>query len=344
MFQGDELEKLGSVALSLQVEGPQAVGEHGRLPLEQDAVVEEGLHIGGDLHVAAHLLLAAGGHDHDVGLRPDALVEGVVGGRIAGVQGDKHIEALGPVAVDVALDEVQLVKAMLRGDRAALLHQGEPQLHAGDAHVQAQRVNQVVVEGEGEVAAAGAHIDDVAPRGQGVLPHEAVDDLDELVDLLVLAAAGGGHLPPGGSDAQGVQVGAVGGHVAVLGAVVLQHRGGVGGSVAAQAGVALARLHDGELRVGGEEVAVVVHRRELLAQVGEPRAGGVVLGFLAVGVAVGDLQMGLLADHDRPRVEVAGHGGVLAARLAEGKLNEGARGEGGGNGAPEGGQGIGHGG
>lgn len=109
-------------------------------------------------HLLADLLVAAGGDDDDLRAGLDAFGQSFVGGGVAGMERDDDVGARAVVIGNTALHEVEAGEGVVLGDAVA---EGD---HVGavlDAHHlrgAAHGGGEVVVEGEGEVAFAAAHV------------------------------------------------------------------------------------------------------------------------------------------------------------------------------------------
>lgn len=158
---GDELEEVGGVAGALEEEAAEGIGEHFGQFFGVSTVAEHGVEgvVGGVLrHLAAHLFVAAGGDDDEAGARCDSLEEGVVGGGIAGVEG---YDDVGVCAVGVRDGSLLEAEAGVAVAGSYLVAEGDHVLavfYPRDFGCELHVLGQVVVEGEGEVAFAGAHI------------------------------------------------------------------------------------------------------------------------------------------------------------------------------------------
>ena len=83
------------------------------------------------MHLRPDLLVAAGGAHDDAGAGADPPVDGVIGGRVAGVQCDHDVDGLAGMAADVALLERQPFDAEPGDRRVAVLHEVFAQFNAG---------------------------------------------------------------------------------------------------------------------------------------------------------------------------------------------------------------------
>ena len=237
-------------------------------------------------------------------------MDGVVGGDVAGVQGDHHIEVGGVVVAHIPLLVVHALQPQLGDDALAQLDQVIAQLDTGDARVAPHRVAQPVVHGEGQVALARAEIDHVQGLaiGQRRLRHGRREHLEEFVDLLPLARHGRDELALRVGDAQLAQEGAREIEQAVLVAVVGLSRfggptrlsgGGTGELAHAHAGLAL--LADGQLHLfGGREQVGVAEgaRAQPLTEQAQAFVRRQVLGDVLGGKAQQEAQVRLAAQLD----------------------------------------------
>ena len=90
---GDELEDLCFVSVGLQQEGAEAVGDHFGFLAQMDAVAERGLEWGGNADLRTNLFVTAGSADDERGTCADAFVDGLVRGRVAGMEGYHDVES-----------------------------------------------------------------------------------------------------------------------------------------------------------------------------------------------------------------------------------------------------------
>jgi hypothetical protein len=337
VLQRDKLEHLRVVAVRLQQQRAQPVGDHLGLLAQVDAMLQHRLEQLWQLHLRTDLLVAARRAHDDGCARADAGVQRVIGGGVAGVQRNHDVEALRHEAADVAGLEAQAVEPAFGDGVVAQLDEIRPQLDADDVECTrcaAGLAAQVVVQREREVALAGTEVDDVerrrradAGRLERVRHH-----LDELVDLLPLARHRGHEFVARRGDAQFREEGRVQAQEAVLLAVVLRavlvaggDDGGTRGVLrrtardrarAVQRVAALAAHHQLQLGVLREQVRV----REARAN---QRRDGVdcvrhrlVLRDVLRPMLEDERQAALAAQHQRPR----GHAlqvVALGCRLAE---------------------------
>ncbi len=298
-------------------------------------------------HLRTHFLVAARRAQDDRGPGAQAVVDRVVGGDVAGVQRDHHVQAGGRVVAHVAGVEAQAIELVALGGGVAQVHQRLAQLHAGDLGATAL-ADQPVMHREGQVALAAAEVvhphrlGRIAPAQAGVGQRRG-EHLDETVDLAPLARHRRDQPVLRVGHAQVVPERALQRQQAMLLAVVLlgvRVRGGVralvvGGRAGAahpqQAAVAAALGLDGELRLLGAGVQVrvlegtggdqAVQQRRHLGQ-------RVVLGDVAGGVAPDQLQVRLAAQHHRAGQHLLeiGLGAAVAAQRQAHQLARGQRG------------------
>ena len=92
MFHLDELHHLGLVAEILQNQGADGVGDHHSLTFEEDAVSRDGIDFARTLHLLPDLLVATECADNQLRSSLDARGDGIVGGRVAGMKRNQHIQ------------------------------------------------------------------------------------------------------------------------------------------------------------------------------------------------------------------------------------------------------------
>ena len=269
------------------------------------------------------LLVAAGRAQDDLRAGADAAVHRVVGGDVAGVQRDHHVDRPRREAAHVAELEGQAAAGLVlqaeaaRGAVAELDHVGL-QVDAGHPGLAAQRLGQVGMDREGQVALAGAEVQHLQRRLAGPAAlgqrrragERMVEDLDELVDLLPFARHRGHELVRGVGDAERGEPGRGGVDQAALGAVVGRrhgrNRGGIvgrrrGRAAAPQRRLALAA--DRQLQaaaVVGDQVEVVEAFVQQGRERGQPFLDRQVARHVAAAVMVGQRQAGAALEDDRP--------------------------------------------
>ncbi len=153
---GNELEDLGAIAGPFQQHGAQGVGhEFGLTFLENPVAQRIGQH-GGSGELRAKFFLAAGRDNEQTGAGGETLGESVVGGGVAGVQGDENIHIDESDGGDVARDEAEVGQLAFLGESVAEIDQRGAGLDAGHIGAAAE----VGGEREGEVAFAATHVGD----------------------------------------------------------------------------------------------------------------------------------------------------------------------------------------
>lgn len=321
-----ELEQVGGVALLLEGLGAEGVGDHFRHALGVGSEPEHGVErVGGGGHVKlfADLLVAAGGGDDEFGSGFDGFGQGIIRGGIAGMQGDDEVGA-GAVGVrNGALDEAKAGKAVLSGDVVAELDHVGAVLDARYRRLQAHGGGEVVVEGEGEVAFAGAHVGDFPLLAVG-LAEEAVEDLDVFVDLAEFILRGFEDFAFVVGEAEGVEPGfVVGADEAVLGAVV-----GEGGGVfincgLGEGGEVLAFHVEDVVCLDGVEAGGDEGGTEELGEDGEGFVRGVILHNIPRFVVIGEAELEDALDGDGADVDGFEVVGCMGG-LGEGDARKGA--------------------
>jgi hypothetical protein len=208
---GDELEHLGLVAGPFKERGPQRIRDELGVSLQENAMPQCASEHGRRPEQRPNFLVAAG-RDHDerrAGLHP--FREGVVGGGIARVKGDQHIDAFDRGLGDGANLEAQARHAALAGDSVTQLDQFGSRLDATDRSVLDALALQPFAGGEGQVTLAAAHVHDgefrVSNSAFQVGRQQMFQQLDEFVDLPELRLHSLQHLAVGSRDAEGVEPG-----------------------------------------------------------------------------------------------------------------------------------------
>ena len=88
----DELEDLRFIAGPFEELGAEGVGHELGLAFLKNSVAEGVGEDGGGGELGAQLLLAAGGDEEEAGTGGEAAEEGIVGGGVAGVEGEEDIQ------------------------------------------------------------------------------------------------------------------------------------------------------------------------------------------------------------------------------------------------------------
>ena len=107
MFERDEFEHLGAVAVRLEQQRAQAVGDHLGLLAEVDAMLQHRPQQAGAAQLRAQLLVAARRAQDDLRAGDDALVDRMIGRGIAGMQRDHDVDRADRMADHIALLEAQ---------------------------------------------------------------------------------------------------------------------------------------------------------------------------------------------------------------------------------------------
>ncbi|MNH10859.1 hypothetical protein D3C79_703490 [compost metagenome] len=154
MLKRDELEHLGLVTTGFQIQRAQAVGEHLGLLPQMQAVLQHRLQQARAVQLRANLLVTARRAHDDRGVATDSGVDRVIGGNVAGMQGDHHLDGLGYYAAHVTALKLQARMLQTRSRCIAQIDHVLTQLHPSHLGCAAQAVAQVVVHGEGQVALA----------------------------------------------------------------------------------------------------------------------------------------------------------------------------------------------
>ena len=264
------------------------------------------------------LVLAARCGDDVAALPLDALRQRLVRGRVAGVQGDHHVN-MGELRIrcrtaDVEcrklrrgklhpIRDVQLLGHLLGGSNHVL-----PPIHADHPHRRKlQRLREEKVERQGQIRlpASAVHYGERFSFSLSTFTfHHVLDHFQKLVHLVVLAAHRGTYLPVAVGEADHAQErGGVEGHEGrLLHAVVRQHLGRTVHLCRARGHhVALARHAHVKIALRGDEmeVARALLRDDLL----QPLGGAVRVEVLHARLAVVDhlrLEPTFAADQDGP--------------------------------------------
>ena len=287
--QIDELEQGGLIPGALQQAAAYGVGHKGGGALFDYAIAGQGRKAAA-LYLGIELVLAAGDREYHLCAPADGVIDGVVGGRVAGMEGYDHVGGLfRPVTGDIAQPETKAGIAVVEGGQIALGDDVGLEIEADDRWVQAADLGQVIIEYKGQIGLAAAEVDyrHVVPAigADGV-----VDKLDEPVDLAVFVVHPGGDPALGGENAEVDQRGyrrALGQEVILLLVVALfvpdPARAGRG-----HRHLALFRDTQGAADPLGKAVELAEALVQQPAEIGvEPTCGDVVVKDLLVGVLLG---------------------------------------------------------
>ena len=130
-----------------------------------------------------------------VGLGRDPLSDGIVGGRVAGVERDERRGAGAVVGVDRALGEAERRQAGFSRDAIAERHHVGPHLDADDLRVGMEHVGEIVGHREGESSPCPRPYRRSCAAVAREWRRAAGEDFDVAVDLAVLVLRGGRTLP-----------------------------------------------------------------------------------------------------------------------------------------------------
>ena len=156
---------------------------------------------------AGQLGLAAGHQHHVLGFLLQAKGDGVVGGGVAGVQRGDHVDLLGQLGAmrrfgHAQIEELHALKAQPLGQNLGRRHQLAAGFDAIDRAL-AQGFKKQVINDEAQIRLARTMI---GQRGTGVaggqLFEQLFDELEQVVDLLELAARVLVELAVAGQDVQ----------------------------------------------------------------------------------------------------------------------------------------------
>src|SRR2546423_11985058 len=156
----DELEDLHAVACAFEQERAQRVGHGLGLALKQNPVAQDAAQRFGRAHLRPQLLVTARRGDDDRGSGLDALEYCVVGRRVAGVERDEQVGARQREVLNETGLKLQAVEARAPRYLVAQFDKLGARLDAGNVRADARRVVEVVVDGEGQVTLARAHVND----------------------------------------------------------------------------------------------------------------------------------------------------------------------------------------
>ncbi len=218
-------------------------------------MAQEDVQLPAFVHRGVQLMLAAGDGEDVLRALLDRVVQGVVGGGVAGVECDHHVHPLAVQHVlrDVRVHEAQSAVAVFFGDGVAVRDHVRFQVVADDGYVHAPFDGEIVIEDEGQITFAAAEVQD-RDRLPVAVREGLVDQLDEAVDLPVLVVTGLDDPVVRREDAEIHQRRdrlALGEQVALLAVVSLRRRGtrhGGGADLLVQAVLPQAVLRGGRLR------------------------------------------------------------------------------------------------
>ena len=199
--QVDELQHLHLIAPAFQQLGPHRVGGQGAEPLLEDAVRGHGRQgVGFDSEV--QLMLAAG-HRQNVPCAPlHGVPQGVIGGGVAGVEGDDHVGGLlCHIILDVAAVELQTVVAVFYRYFIAVVDDILFQVQPCNIGLFVENFGDVIIDHKGQIGLSAAEVDD-AHRVTAVLCQKVVQKLQKPVDLLELVVFCLDDATIGGQDSQ----------------------------------------------------------------------------------------------------------------------------------------------
>ena len=142
MFHLDELHHLGLITEILQNQGTDGVGDHHSLTLKENTVARDGVDLARAFHLLTDLLVAAGGAHDEFRSSLDARGDGVVGGRVAGMKRNQHIQFFGMISLDAALHKRQAFQIVRLDNLVDFQHQVGTDFYAFDIHVKVQALGQ----------------------------------------------------------------------------------------------------------------------------------------------------------------------------------------------------------
>ena len=197
----DKLQQSRLIADALQQAAADGIGHEGRCTFLDDAVAgQSGKTVALDL--AVELMLAAGNREDHLSAPLDGIIEGMVGGGIAGMEGNDHIGCLfGGIACNVAQLKAQTCITILEGGQIAAGNNIGLEVKTDDGGGQTTDFGEVVVEDKGQIGLAAAEVDD-GDILTTMLANGIVDHLDKTVDLTVFVLHFCCDLTFGGKDTQ----------------------------------------------------------------------------------------------------------------------------------------------
>jgi hypothetical protein len=167
MLSGDEFEHLGYIALRFEQHRANAVSDGFGGAFEHYGMFQDPCEQFGRPQLLLDLVMAARSSDDDLSISGDTFVDRVVGGGVARVEGDQNIDISEFGFGNRALNEVEPVEAAGFCDVVAEQNEFGAEFDACDRDTRCRRGrprSQIIVQSEGKVALAGAHIDDPQVR------------------------------------------------------------------------------------------------------------------------------------------------------------------------------------
>ena len=215
VFGGDEFDDFGVVAHDFQEEGAEGVGDDVGEALMEDAVVVNGGEVG-NVEAGVEEFVAAGDGEEESGVGADGLGEGVVGGGVAGVEGEDDVRREVGDGADGGLAEFD---AEVGEEGGAGLGFGDDfgvLVDADDAGGEVLQVEEVG-RGEGEEGGPAAAVEDEQFRRRPrdcdpwvfgeYFGEDVVEEFEELIDLGEFVAHGGADVVVSIEDAEGGEEG-----------------------------------------------------------------------------------------------------------------------------------------
>ncbi len=216
---GDEFEDLGLKPRPFEELRTQGVGDELGLPLLKDSMAQRIRQDRRRGELAPKFLLATGRDDEKLGAGADAVREGIVGGRITGVQRDENIalfeRRVGNMARDKGETRGEIIFAR---DPVAQVDQLRSCFDTTDLGSFAEQGR----DGEGQIALAAAHIHDrerAVVRKLG-LGEEMRQELGELLNLAEFVRHSFSRLPAFVGHAERAQPRGLGGNQMRLGTIM----------------------------------------------------------------------------------------------------------------------------
>ena len=130
------------------------------------------------------IMVTAGGREDDLNPPRDGLVNDDVGGNIAGVEGDDHVNRLSEIVFCyVGTHEGQSLHAEIFCDSVTIFDDLCLHIHADHTDVPSLDDGEIMIHGKGEIAFSATQIADVECSVLGEMTFYVADQLKETVDL-----------------------------------------------------------------------------------------------------------------------------------------------------------------
>ena len=184
MLKVHKLDHIHRVARILQDGGTDGIGQQGAHALPDDAVLQKQVQLPALPDAEIDLVLTAGYGEDMLHLPADRVGQGVVGGGIAGVERDHHVDLrVGKlVARHIGDLKAQALISVTRGDLVAVLHHVSLKIIADDFGLHAAPHRKIIVQNKGEIGLAAAKVQNADAVG-AIVPDPLSHQLHETVDL-----------------------------------------------------------------------------------------------------------------------------------------------------------------